>query len=188
VNLLARIALAIVIAAPLTSQIETPYFSLATTRTFGSNEEPTVNLSGLNLGAVQMRVYRVNNPIKFYTDLEDTHSFGAINPRPGAKRTWLEVIHDWKRSWRRNIRADLRGQFTESPSAHFAKPKAEPPPASTQTYFAQAPILNQEQLVLSFIQPISARESWNSVPVKIHLKESGLYLVEAVHGNLRAYT
>ena len=141
---------------------------------------------------VQIRVYRINDPVKFYSDLEDVHSFGEENPRQGRKRRWIERIHDWKRALRRDIRRSLRDQFTESPSAHFknsqdeaAKPST---PASKETYFAQAPVLNQEQLVLSFIQPVSGTDRWNSTPVPVRVKDKGVYLVEAVHGILRAYT
>jgi uncharacterized protein YfaS (alpha-2-macroglobulin family) len=191
-KLLLRLACAIAIAAPLTCQSENPYFSLTTTRTFGTSEQPFVNLAGVDVNAVQIRVYRINDPVKFYSELEDVHSFGETNPGQGRKRTWIERIHDWKRGLRREIRRSLRNQFTESPSAHFksgeeaaGKPA---PPASKETYFAQAPVLNQEQLVLSFIQPVSSAGRWNATPVPVPVKHKGVYLVEAVHGNLRAYT
>ena len=188
---LLRLAFAIALAAPLTCQSENPYFSLTTTRTFGSNEEPSVNLAGVDVAAVQIRVYRVNDPVRFYSDLEEVHSFGSINPRPRGKRTWLEVLHDWKRELRRDIRQDLRNQFTESPSAHFTPPEekhAPTSPVTKETYFAQAPVLNQEQLVLSFIQPVAGVNRWSQVPVPVRVKDKGVYLVEAVHGSLRAYT
>lgn len=186
-----RLAFAIVIALPLASQSENPYFSLSTTRTFGSNEEPSVGLSGVDVAAVQIRVYRVNDPIKFYAGLEGTHFFGATDETRRRKKTLIEMVHDWKRELRRTIRRDLRAQFSESPSAHFTKPEepeADTPPATKETYFAQAPVLNQEQLVLSFIQPVSSEDRWNAITVPVRVKEKGLYLVEAVNRNLRAYT
>jgi uncharacterized protein YfaS (alpha-2-macroglobulin family) len=187
---LMRIAFAIAIAVPLNCQSDYSYFSLSSNKTFGSDEEPSVNLTGVDIKAVQIRVYHVNDPVKFYSELEDTHSFGGTNPRPEGKRTWLEMIHDWKRGLRRDIRADLRAQFSEPPSAHFEKPEnpeknAEP---TKETYFAQTPVLNQEQLVLSFIQPVNGTDRWNAIPVKIRVKDKGVYLVEAVTGSLRAYT
>jgi uncharacterized protein YfaS (alpha-2-macroglobulin family) len=191
-KLLLRLACAVAIAAPLTSQIENPYFSLSSMQTFGSHDEPSVMLAGVDVGAVQIRVYKVNDPVRFYSDLEDAHTFGVSNPGARGKRTWLEVVHNWKRGLRRDIRADLRAQFTESPSAHFTKPKEKEQPSASpiprETYFAQAPVLNQEQLVLSFVQPLAGANRWDSTPVPIRVKDKGLYLVEAVHGNLRAYT
>ena len=188
---LLRLAFAIAIAAPLTCQSENPYFSVTSSRTFGTKEEASVNIAGVDVAAVQMRVYRINDPVKFYSELEEAHSFGGTNPRPKGKKTWLESLHEWKRELRRDIRRGLRGQFTESPSAHFSKPGERvvtSSPATEETYFAQAPVLNQEQLVLSFIQPVSGIDRWTSIPVPIRVKEKGVYLVEAVSGNLRAYT
>jgi hypothetical protein len=115
VALLLRLAALLVSAAPLVCQDEArPYFTISSGRTFGSTETPAVMLSGWQVDAVQIRVYRVNDPVKFFGELEDPHGFGGARPRIGTKLTLLERIHDWKRSLRRSIRLDLRNQFTES--------------------------------------------------------------------------
>jgi hypothetical protein len=62
----------------------------------------------------------VKDPLRLFTQIEDPHSFGGRYPRPSGKRTLLETVHAWKRDLRREIRLNLRGQFTESPSAHLA--------------------------------------------------------------------
>ena len=189
-----RALFALLLAAPITCQNEAePFFSLSSSRTFGSGDQPEVMLSGWQVPAVQMRVYRVNDPVKFLSEMQDPHSFGGRNPRPGAKLTVLERIHQWKRGLRRDIRLNLRGQFTESPSEHLAKifpekEKAAPKTPSKETYYAQAPVLNQEQLVLSFTQPVTQKGRWNSEAVPIRVKDKGVFLVEAVYGQLRAYT
>jgi hypothetical protein len=192
VRLFIRCAFALVLAAPLVCQDEArPYFTISSGRTFGSTETPAIMLSGWQVDAVQIRVYRVNDPVKFFTDLEDPHGFGGTRPRVGVRPTLLERIHNWKRSVRRSIRVDLRSQFSESPSAHLRRLFPSKPAAAPQnraTYFANAPVLNQDQLLLSFIQPLSGRAAWNSSTVSIPVKSKGLFLVEAVHGNLRAYT
>ncbi len=188
-----RVALALAVAAPLTCQNEAqPYFSLSSNRTFGSHDRPSIMLSGTQIDSVQIRVYRVKDALQFFTQIEDPHSFGGRYPRPASKRTLLESIRAWKRSVRRKIRLNLRGQFTESPSAHFAQwfPK-KPKPASAAaraTYYAAAPLLNPQQLVLSFVQPLGAKVSWKSTEVSIPVREKGVFLVEAVNGALRAYT
>ncbi|HEY7306218.1 MAG TPA: MG2 domain-containing protein [Bryobacteraceae bacterium] len=190
--LLVRCVFALTIVAPLVCQDEArPYFSISSGRTFGSTETPAVMLSGWQVDAVQIRVYRVNDPVKFFRELEDAHGFGGTRPRVGVRPTLLERIHNWKRGVRRSIRADLRSQFSESPSAHLRQLFPSKPAAASQNraaYFANAPILNQDQLLLSFIQPLSGRAAWNSSTVSIPVKRKGLFLVEAVHGNLRAYT
>src|SRR5262249_28016132 len=96
-----------------------PYFALASNRTFGSTEKPTVALSAWNVDSLEFRVYRVADPVRFFQQMEDPHHFGTNPPRPPRERTRLERIVRWKRSLRADIRRSLRAQFTESPSAHF---------------------------------------------------------------------
>jgi alpha-2-macroglobulin len=194
-RILLRVLVALALAAPIVCQDEAePYFTIASVRTFGSEDKPSVMLTAWATDAVQIRVYKVRDPIAFFKGLDDSHSFGGQPPRRGRKLTLIERIHDWKRELRRNIRLNLRGQFTESPRAQFAKllpqrRKVAPAstPASRATYFAQAPVLNQEQLVLSFIQPLN-RSNWSRETVNIDTKGKGVFLVEAVRHNLRAYT
>jgi hypothetical protein len=189
-SLLGRTFILLLLVAPVIAQSEyRPYFSLSTASTFGTRDKPVISLSGYHVDAVQIRVYRIKDAVEFYRSIESPHFFGNQSPRPTGKKSLLEAIHDWKRRLRATIRRSLRAQFTESPSAHFRSSK--PVPASPQThaqYFAQAPVLNQEQLVLSFLQPVNSKTRWNSEQVNIGVKEKGVYLVEAAHGNLRAYT
>src|SRR4026207_1334934 len=185
-----RILLLAVLAAPGIGQIEDqPYFSLTSSRTFGSNGKPAVALSAWKVDALEFRVYRVNDAVQFFRQLEDPHQFGGTVPRPAREQTPLERIHGWKRSLRRNIRLALRGQFTESPSAHLETllPR-ETRPISRETRYAEAPVLNPQQLVLTFVEPVRSATRWQTQNVELGVKEKGLYLVEAVRGELRAYT
>src|ERR1041385_1334277 len=121
--------------------------------------------------------------------MEDPHRFGGSTPRPPRERTLLERIVRWKRSLRAEIRRSLRAQFTESPSAHFESlfPR-ESRPASKEIHYASAPVLNSQQLALSFMHPVRSRTRWERQTVDIGVTEKGVYLVEAVRGDLRAYT
>ncbi len=187
-----RLLCAFALVAPIVCQDETqPYFTLASNRTFGSHETPAVMLTGWHVDAVQIRVYRVKDALQFFRQMEDPHSFGGHMPRPEGKRTLIERIHDWKRGLRRSIRLNLRGQFTQSPRASFGNLFARKPQVGSQkvgTHFAEAPLLNRDQLVLSFIQPVTGKTRWNSATIPIDVKGKGVYLVEAVNGELRAYT
>jgi uncharacterized protein YfaS (alpha-2-macroglobulin family) len=183
--------LGLAMAAPVIGQRESePYFSLSSDRTFGVNQTPAIYVAGSNVAAVQIRVYRVKNPVEFYSKLEDSHIFSRQEQRRIQKNSFLGNVRIWKHDLRRRIRLFLRGQFTESVSAHFRSPKTPEPKPSANTrenYFAETPLLNRDQLVLSFIQPLS-KGRWSSANVPIHVKDKGVYLVEAVSGGLRAYT
>ncbi len=188
-----RLCLLVAMAAPVVCQDEAqPYFSLSSQRTFGTTEKPQISLSGYRVPAVQIRVYRVKDGVQFFQQMEDPHSFGSHPPRPAGKVTWIERIHNWKRGLRRNIRLTLREQFTESPRAHLEGAEREintkEPSQNPATYYAEAPLLNKDQLVLTFVQPVTTKDRWNAETVGVPVKEKGVYLVEAVHHDLRAYT
>jgi alpha-2-macroglobulin len=190
---IARFLILLAVAAAGLSQSESePYFALSSARTFGSNGKPVVSLSAWNVDSLEFRVYRVNDPVLFFQQLEDPHQFGGRVPRPPQRRTVLERVHRWKRSLRANIRRGLRAQFTESPSAHLASssPAAPPPPAKAEkgTKYSEIPVLNSEQLVLNFMQPVRAHSRWEQETVDVSVQDKGIYLVEAVRGELRAYT
>ena len=172
---------------------EAGYFSLASNRTFGSGGRPSVELSAWNVGALEFRVYRINDAVKFFGQLQDSHTFGGGARRPQGQRTFLERVHSWKRGLRADVRRLMRGQFTESPSARFARllprtARPQPQPLARGTRYAEAPVLNPQQLVLSFVQPVRSMNRWESQKVEIGVNQKGLYMVEAVKGELRAST
>jgi hypothetical protein len=177
-------------AAPIIGQGELrPYFSLSSDKTFGAEETPVIYLTGTQVAAVQIRVYRVKDPVEFYRKIEAPHAFGVEERQRMTKQSFLGMVRIWKHSLRRRIRLFLRGQFTESVSAHFRSPQKKTEKASdakNENYFASAPILNRDQLVLSFVQPLS-KQKWSSVNVPIRVRDKGIYLVEAVSGGLRAW-
>jgi uncharacterized protein YfaS (alpha-2-macroglobulin family) len=180
------------IAAPGVGQQESnPYFSLSASRTFASGGTASINLSALNVDSLEFRVYRVNDAVKFFEQLENPRRFGEQTATPPRPKTILEKIRTWKRGLRADIRRFMRGQFTESPSSHLESvlpSSSRPRPQTREIRFAQAPVLNSEQLVLTFQQPVTAKTRWTQQTVDIGVREKGLYLVEAVHQNLSAYT
>ncbi|MGA2194398.1 MAG: MG2 domain-containing protein [Bryobacteraceae bacterium] len=174
------------------SQPETqPYFALASSQTFGTHSKPSVSVSSWAVDSLEFRVYRIEDPLKFFQQLENPHQFGARTPAPPHERTLLERIHIWKRSLRAALQRGLRAQFTESPSAHFEKlfpSKSTAQPGGRETHYAEAPVLNAQQLVLSFVQPVQSRNRWERHVVPVNVTGKGVYIVEAVKGQLRAYT
>lgn len=188
-----RVAHALIVLALITPGLgqneEEPYFSLTSARTFGSNGRPTISMGAYNVTSLEFRVYRINDPVKFFEQLEDSHQFGGQVQRPSHEPTLLERIHSWKRGLRANIRRTMRGQFTEAPSAHFSSLRSTSGAVVTKgTQYAEAPVLNSQQLVLTFIQPVHSTSRWDSETVNIDVKQKGIYLVEAVNKELRAYT
>lgn len=196
------LALMLVAASMLGQSDNEPYFSLSSYRTYATNADgsrqnprPTVALSAYNIDSLEFRVYRVNDATRFFQQLDDPHQFGGRVPRPTRERTLVERFHAWKRSLRADIRRELRAQFTESPSDHWETlfPPSKPaPPVATRagtvaTQYAETPILNSQQLVMSFARSVRASR-WDREDVEIPVTEKGVYLVEAVRKDLSAYT
>ena len=150
--------------------------------------KPSIALNAWNVPELEFRVYRVNDPVQFFQQLESAHEFGGHVARPPHQRTLLEQIHAWKHGLRTSVRRGLRNQFTESPSAHWESKSAAPAPAARGTQYAEAPVLNSQQLVLTFHQTPKSHNRWDSQNVEVGVKDRGVYLVEAVRGDLRAYT
>jgi uncharacterized protein YfaS (alpha-2-macroglobulin family) len=191
---LAKLAALAALAASLSGQGESEaYFALSTSRSFGTQagSKPTVALNGWNIESLDFRVYRINDPKKFFQQLDRPHEFGGTAPVPHT-RTFIEELRSWKRSLHAGIRRELRAQFTEPPSQHFNA--LLPKPATTATTktdpsrFAEAPLLNPRQLVMAFTRPVKAASRWDREDVEVPVTEKGVYLVEAVHHDLRAYT
>ena len=194
-----RFLLLLLIAAACLGQSETePYFALFTTRTFGTGDKPSVQLSAWNVDSLEFRVYRIHDPVAFFEQLPDPHQFGGQAPRRPGELTLIERIHEWKRSLRAGIRVSIRQQFSESPRARLGliqTGKPEPPkkagkqgPGHSETHYAEAPLLNSQQLVMSFQQPVRGNSRWERETVEFGLKEKGFYLVEAVKDQLCAYS
>jgi hypothetical protein len=182
------LALLAVAAAGLGQSESEPYFSLSSSRTFGSHGRPIVQLTATNVDALDFRVYRINDPVEVFQQLEDPHQFGGHAPRPPHEVSFLELIHDWKSRLRTTIRHSVRDQFTESPTAHFESLLHPSKTAAGQAHYPESPVLNPQQLVLSFSHPVQSHRRWNGESVSLDLKERGVYLVEAVNQDLRAYT
>jgi hypothetical protein len=189
--------LLVILTVPLAAQDDRAvFFSLSSDRTYLPGEKARVQVWAQNVDTLEFRVYRVNDPVAFFQKLEDHHQFGGRAPRLAMEETWLERFHDWKREWRNRVRDLFRMQYTAESRerirdwwAERQKEKApKPQPGAPATQFAQVPVLNPQQLVSTWRQNVRTGKNWESATVPVDLPGKGLYLVEAVHAQLRAYT
>lgn len=186
-----RLLLLALLVFPLISQQEDQaYFGLTSNQTFAEGGSPEISVWANNVNELEFRVYRVMDPLTFFASLDEPHRFGGRAPRRPAPRTPIESFHRWKISLRNALRDLVRAQYTagdrERIRAWMQGPPQQAPKPPTQ--FAQLPLLNERQLVTKWNQRVPAAERWNSIGVPVPVKEKGLYLVEAVHKELAAYT
>ena len=170
-------------------------FNLSTSKTFAPGEQPKIHLYTHNVDALEFRVYRVNDPVKFMENLRELHSFGPeagfLGKEQIDERTWLEKFHDWKASLWEQIRDFFRGQFSND-ARHSLRAKQ----SSIQRHsrivseaeFAQIPILNQSQLVSRWRQLVPATYISDRNDLAVPKLDAGLYLLEATDGRFKAYT
>jgi uncharacterized protein YfaS (alpha-2-macroglobulin family) len=185
----------LVCAVPAASQGGSVSFNLSTSKTFAPGEQPTIHLYTHNVDALEFRVYRVNDPVKFMENLRELHSFG---PEAGLleheqidERTWLEKFHDWKHDLWESIRAFFRNQFSYDARNSMRAKQSSLQRRSrivSEAEFAQIPILNQSQLVARWRQLVPATYISDANDLAVPKLNSGLYLLEATDGRYKAYT
>jgi alpha-2-macroglobulin len=170
-------------------------FNLSTSKTFAPGEQPKIHLYTHNVDALEFRVYRVNDPVKFVENLRELHSFG-----PGAEmldkeqideRTWLERFHDWKDDVWIRIRDFFRHQFSRDARAALRARQSSMTRRSRivrAEEFAQVPLLNRSQLVARWRQLVPATFISDANDLAVPKLNAGLYLIEATDGRYKAYT
>ncbi|MGB8772247.1 MAG: alpha-2-macroglobulin family protein [Candidatus Korobacteraceae bacterium] len=192
---LAVVLLLQISAAPLFAQNgpdSSASFSLTSQRTYMPGEKPEVSVYSHNVNALEFRVYRVKDPVKFFSQMQDLHNFGGRAPGlPKQARTWLEKFHAWKHRIWAWIRDFVRAQFSPE-SRHkirlWEMSGGEKKSGPNVVGYAQVPVLNQQQLVSVWNWTVPSHEQWESQNVAIPVSDKGVYLVEATNGTLRAYT
>jgi uncharacterized protein YfaS (alpha-2-macroglobulin family) len=174
-----------------------PYFSLSTHRTFGTTESPRLWVDYQRVDHLDFRVYKIQEPAKFFAQLSNPHQMGEREKEEvvALSRTTslLEKVRTIKRWAFSGIKDYVRGQLQhDSREAFNQKFRAEQPskrtPLNTADY-ARVPLLNPNQLVSSWREPLPPLEDqYDRRMIPLGKREAGVYLVEAVEGDLRAYT
>ena len=175
-----------------------PFFSLSTNRTFGTSENPRLWLDHRGVNSLDFRVYRVNDPQRFFAQLSDPHQMGedesgVIATKLTDNPSLLERIRGIKLWAYSGIRNYFRGQLKQDTRRTFNQKfrhaeTSKRVPLNVADY-ARVPLLNPNQLVSSWREPLPELENqYDRRMIPLGKRESGVYLVEAVGGDLRAYT
>ena len=183
----------IILALPVLAREKQVYFSVTTNKTFSPNEKPRVQLYARDVEVLEFRIYHVNDPLKFFQNLNDVHQFGPqYSPREKVdERTWLERFHDWKLSWWHHIRDFFRHQFSGSSRAEIRERHAQSAQRSSVSGtagFADVPVLNSQQLIARWRQILPPTYVSESSDLPMDSLPAGAYVVEATDGHYRAYT
>ncbi|MDT7542190.1 MAG: alpha-2-macroglobulin [Acidobacteriota bacterium] len=178
-----------------------PFFSLLTNRSYGTNERARLWLNYRDIDAVDFRVYRVNDPAKFFHQLENPHQFGEDEDSSFEsyfrKRNpfFLEKVHAFKMAfytWARDyFRSQLKNSSRRTFNQNFRNPdeefESQRTPLNVADY-ARVPLLNPDQMVTTWREKLPPlTNEYDRRPIPLGKREAGVYVVEAVNGDLRAY-
>ncbi|MGI9066393.1 MAG: alpha-2-macroglobulin family protein [Pyrinomonadaceae bacterium] len=175
-----------------------PFFSLSTHRTYGTSDNPRLWVDYQGVDHLDFRVYQVKDPRKFFTGLKDPHQMGKQEEEEVAsslphRKSFLERVRTFKRWAYTGIKTFVRGQLKrDSREAFNQKFRKEAEvvrtPLSVSDY-ARVPLLNPDMLVTTWREPLPPLENeYDKRMIPLGKRSPGVYLVEAVANDLRAYT
>ena len=181
-----------------TIDLNQPFFALSSNRTFGSSENARLWLDHRGVSSLDFRIYRVNDPQRFFAQLSNPHEMGeeegeqiatTMSKRPSLLER-VRAVKVWAYSGIRNYFRDQLNQGTrKSFNQKFrATDNAKRVPLNVADY-ARVPLLNPNQLVTTWREPLANLEDvYDRRMIPLGRQERGVYLIEAVNGDLRAYT
>lgn len=180
----------------VTVEVHQPYFALSTNRTFGSSENARLWLDHRGISNLDFRVYRVNDPQRFFAQLSDPHQMGVEESEQIATTmsnpSLLERVRTVKAWAYAGIRNYFRDQLQQNTRKSFnqkfrSTETVKRVPLNVADY-ARVPLLNPNQLVTHWREPLPDVDAYDRRMIPLGKRERGVYLVEAVSDDLRAYT
>ncbi|MCU1268030.1 MAG: alpha-2-macroglobulin-like protein [Acidobacteria bacterium] len=175
-----------------------PFFSLTTNRTFSSAERAKLSVSYRSVDHLDFRVYQVKDPLKFFKQLEEPHKMGEnekeqLSNNYRSRLALLERTHSLKSLLYSSIKDYVRRQLQRDHREVFnQKFRQSGGPSRTPLNiadYARVPLLNSNQLVSAWRERLpTSSEEYDQQIVSLGTNKPGVYLVEAVNENLRAYS
>ena len=152
-----------------------------------------INYQGIDY--LDFRIYRVKQPFEFFKGLNDPHQMGEREKKEVAtdyeqKPNPLEKVHTFKVSILKSIKDYFRRQLhREAREAFNQKFHSDARLPLNVADYARFPLLNPDQLVGNWRQVLSPLDNaYDNRMVMLGKREPGVYLVEAVNQDMRAYS
>ncbi|HYE15591.1 MAG TPA: MG2 domain-containing protein [Pyrinomonadaceae bacterium] len=177
-----------------------PFFSLHTSRTYATTDRARVFVNYRGVKDLDFRVYKVKDPVQFFRQLDDPHRVGedeeaAVGKQIERKPTFLEKLRQFKSvvygAIKGYVRAQLQSQsrkgFNQKFRASDEDDTSNRTPLNVADY-ARVPLLNPDQMVSSWREKLPPLEDvYDRRMISLGRREPGVYLIEAVNGDLRAF-
>jgi uncharacterized protein YfaS (alpha-2-macroglobulin family) len=177
-----------------------PFFSLHTNRTYAPTDRARVWVNYRGVDSLDFRVYKVKDPVKFFRGLDNPHQVGEdeeaeVGKTVERKPDFLERLRAFK-SWgyglvKTYVRQQLQNQSRKGFNQRFREEEDDTSyrtPLNVATDFARVPLLNPDQMVTNWREKLPPLEDvYDRRMISLGKREPGVYLVEAVHDDLRAF-
>src|SRR5829696_2719592 len=177
-----------------------PFFSLHTNRTYATTDRARLWVNYRGVEALDFRVYKVKDPVKFFRGLDNPHQVGEDEESEVGKTvekqpTFLERLRALK-SWgyghvKTYVRQQLQNQSRKGFNQRFRPEEDDTSnrtPLNVAADFARVPLLNPSQMVTSWREKLPPLEDvYDRRMISLGKREPGVYLVEAVHDEQRAF-
>jgi uncharacterized protein YfaS (alpha-2-macroglobulin family) len=178
-----------------------PFFSLRTVRTWATTDRARLSVNYRGLDSLDFRVYRVQDPVAFFRKLDNPHQVGEdeeaeVGEQIKRKPTFLEKLRQFKSAVygaiKRYVRVQLANQSRKDFNQRFRNAEEEDDTSNRTPLnvadYARVPLLNPSQMVSSWREKLPPLEDvYDQRTISLGRREPGVYLVEAVHGELRAF-
>jgi uncharacterized protein YfaS (alpha-2-macroglobulin family) len=178
-----------------------PFFSLHAGRTYATTDRARLSVNYRGVDSLDFRVYRVKDPVKFFRGLDNPHQVGEdeqaeVGKSIERKPTFLEKLRQFKSlvygALKRYVRAQTANQSRQRFNQSFRDTDEDDTsnrtPLSVADY-ARVPLLNPDQMVSSWREKLPPLEDvYDQRTISLGRREPGVYLVEAVSGELRAFS
>ncbi|MFL6257097.1 MAG: alpha-2-macroglobulin family protein, partial [Pyrinomonadaceae bacterium] len=177
-----------------------PFFSLHTNRTYAPTDRARLWVNYRGVESLDFRVYKVKDPVKFFRQLDNPHQVGEdeeaeVGKSVEKKPTFLEKLRQLK-SWgygyvKTYVRQQLQNQSRKGFNQRFRAEEDDTSnrtPLNVATDFARVPLLNPSQMVSNWREKLPPLEDvYDRRMISLGKRDPGVYLVEAVHDDLRAF-
>lgn len=174
-----------------------PFFSLTTNKSFRTDERARLSASYQGVGYLDFRVYRVADPMKFFQQLANPHQIGEDQKdklesdyrRPFSVLERTHTVKGWIYAAVKDyVRDQLKHEHRQTFNQKFRDDTEQRRLPLNVADYARVPLLNPSQLVSSWREKLPPMENeYDQRNISLGRREPGVYLVEAVNGDLRAY-
>ncbi len=166
-------------------------FFLSTERVVAPGEPARVKLEAQNISSLDLRLYKIEDPAKYFDGQADLHRPREALQRPKASQRQA-LIRGAERGLNQ-LRANLRRHFKQVakdalretvPSAVPATDRGAQPVRVTKS----VPALADHPLVDAWTETLGDGDGWKYAELELPIRQPGVYLVEGVYNSRVAHT